>query len=307
MFSLVGFLKGLSLQDVSDRTKQFVLQISPSATTGTTTTLVAAQTADRTITLPDGSGTFVTADSIVTLTNKTFGDALLLDQIATPADPPSNENKLYFKSDNHLYSLNSSGGEVQVDAAAASNPMTTKGDMIVGAPGGTPARLAGGTTGQLLTYDTTATDNVKWATLSVANNFTISGPINDSNSTTSFTTPLNGSVVLVTTGRSVLISLVPNTGGTLTADVAVDANGSASFISGIFEILRDGTSIGIINLAGSFATASSSNGIIYGPSSIQVIDTAPTSASHTYSLQYRCITASTVVGISNCMLLAKEF
>ncbi len=72
MFSLVGFLKGLLIQDNSDVTKQLAIQISPSATTNTTTTISAAQTANRTISLPDASTTLVGTDATQTLTNKTI-------------------------------------------------------------------------------------------------------------------------------------------------------------------------------------------------------------------------------------------
>lgn len=70
--TFLGFLKGILIQNQADRTKQLVLTVSDSATTGTTTTIVAAQTANRTITLPDGNVTLVTTDSTQTLTNKTI-------------------------------------------------------------------------------------------------------------------------------------------------------------------------------------------------------------------------------------------
>jgi len=43
-----------------------------------------------------------------------------------------------------------------------SNPMTTKGDIIVAATGGTPARLAVGTNGQVLTANSAATNGEDW-------------------------------------------------------------------------------------------------------------------------------------------------
>lgn len=72
MFSLVGILKGLLIQNEVDRTKQFQIEVSPSATTGTKTTLQAAQTVNTTIVLPNGSTTLVGTDNSQTLTNKTF-------------------------------------------------------------------------------------------------------------------------------------------------------------------------------------------------------------------------------------------
>lgn len=67
-----GIFKALRIQDPTDRTKQLNLEISPSATTNTSTTLVASQTANRTISLPDASDTLITASSTDTFTNKTF-------------------------------------------------------------------------------------------------------------------------------------------------------------------------------------------------------------------------------------------
>ncbi len=84
--SLVGIVKGFLAQDPADRTKEVSLEISPSATTNTRTTIVAAQTANRTITLPDSNFDFnavITNNSVGTLTNKTIdGDDNTLQDIA---------------------------------------------------------------------------------------------------------------------------------------------------------------------------------------------------------------------------------
>ncbi|HET9841571.1 MAG TPA: hypothetical protein VFQ01_06155 [Nocardioides sp.] len=59
-----------------------------------------------------------------------------------------------------------SGTSTWVNAAAESgfsNPMTTKGDVIVGGASGTAARLGVGTDGQVLTAASSETDGVKWA------------------------------------------------------------------------------------------------------------------------------------------------
>lgn len=57
--NLWGIIKGLLIQDESDRSKELSLEISPAAATATRTTLSAAQTADRTLALPDTSGVLV--------------------------------------------------------------------------------------------------------------------------------------------------------------------------------------------------------------------------------------------------------
>jgi len=59
------------IQNASDSTKRIAFSTGGS-TTGTTTTLTAAQTANRTITLPDATTTLVGVDTTQTFTNKTF-------------------------------------------------------------------------------------------------------------------------------------------------------------------------------------------------------------------------------------------
>lgn len=72
MLRLFGVLKGLLVQEGSDRTKELSLEVDSGATTGTRTTISASQTADRTVTIPDATDTLVGKATIDTLTNKTI-------------------------------------------------------------------------------------------------------------------------------------------------------------------------------------------------------------------------------------------
>src|SRR5271165_4229295 len=72
MFSLSTILKGLLIQSETDGSKNLSITISPSATTGTSTTLTAAQTANRVLTLPDATDTLTGNAATQTLTNKTL-------------------------------------------------------------------------------------------------------------------------------------------------------------------------------------------------------------------------------------------
>lgn len=74
MLDIKKILKGITIKNgastASASTKQFTLTVSDSAAINTTTTLVSAQTANRTITLPDADGTLLTSlvlapDSVV--------------------------------------------------------------------------------------------------------------------------------------------------------------------------------------------------------------------------------------------------
>lgn len=77
-----NILKGVTLQQESDKTKTLILQPGSGATTGTSTTVTAVQTANRIITLPDASGTLVVSDAPNTgaqrLQNKELDDATVL-------------------------------------------------------------------------------------------------------------------------------------------------------------------------------------------------------------------------------------
>lgn len=73
-----------------------------------------------TVTVPNGTDTLVARTSTDTLTNKTMGDALTFTQIATPSNPASGFNKLYPKSNNLFYTLDSTGAERAVGSGTGS-------------------------------------------------------------------------------------------------------------------------------------------------------------------------------------------
>lgn len=70
-FSLTKIIKGLLIQQEGTLTPSAV-QITPGGTASTTTTVQGAQTADRTLTLPDATDTLVGRATTDTLTNKTL-------------------------------------------------------------------------------------------------------------------------------------------------------------------------------------------------------------------------------------------
>lgn len=70
--TLLSWLKGILVQDETDRSKELAIEIDPASTTGTRTTLKAAQTADRDVTLPDATDTLVGETATQTIENKTI-------------------------------------------------------------------------------------------------------------------------------------------------------------------------------------------------------------------------------------------
>lgn len=70
--NLWGLIKGLLIQDSSDRTKELSLEIDSASTTNTRTTLKSVQTANRTVVLPDASDTLVGKATTDVLTNKSI-------------------------------------------------------------------------------------------------------------------------------------------------------------------------------------------------------------------------------------------
>lgn len=63
--------------------------------------------------------------------------------------------------------------KTQIDAQIPDSLLTTKGDIIAASATSTPARLAVGTNGQILTADSTAATGIKWATVSAGSNWSL--------------------------------------------------------------------------------------------------------------------------------------
>lgn len=83
MIKLWSFIKGIAVQNETDRTKQLALEVDTTASSGTTTTLKSKQTLSRTLELPNVSGELVEKDAAQTLTNKTIdGDVNTVQDLA---------------------------------------------------------------------------------------------------------------------------------------------------------------------------------------------------------------------------------
>lgn len=76
--------------------------------------------------------------------------SVLLVEGTTPASPSASDQRLFVRSSDHVLCLVNSSGVV-TPVGGFANPMTTKGDVILGDTSGVPSRLGAGTSGYVLT------------------------------------------------------------------------------------------------------------------------------------------------------------
>lgn len=153
--SELGFLTGLTSSAVG--TTQSQTLTNKVLTGNTAVNLVSGSgtltlNTTGTITVPNATDTLVGKATTDALSNKEFTDSLLMDQIATPSTPAASKDRLYFKSDNNLYKLDSTGLESAVGTGSGGiNYVTTPdGNSTTGwttyadAAGVTPVDATGG-------------------------------------------------------------------------------------------------------------------------------------------------------------------
>ena len=110
-------------------------------------------TADRTVSLPDATTTLVGKDTTDTLTNKTLTSPKINEDVAITAT----STEL-----NYVDGV-TSAIQTQLDGKVDESLFDTKGDILVASADNTPAKLAVGTNGYLLTANSAATNGVEWA------------------------------------------------------------------------------------------------------------------------------------------------
>jgi len=158
-------------------------------------------------------GTQIITDGDLQVENLISLNLVYLGNIATaslPAASSSNEGAIVYDATTNTVKFSDGSSWASVGA----NPLTTKGDIIAAAAGGTQTRLPVGTNGYVLTADSGETLGVKWAA-SGSLNYTLRWKSESS------TTPR--------TGR--MTSFIQTNGGT-TAFTRESTNGGHLFLSG---------------------------------------------------------------------------
>ena len=119
-FSLTKFIKGLRITQENTLTPA-AIEITPAGSASTTTTVVSSQTANRTVTLPDLSGTALLNTSTIaatqigagTVDNTEFG---YLDGVTSPI-------------------------QTQINAITGAGITSLTGDVVATGPGSVPATM----------------------------------------------------------------------------------------------------------------------------------------------------------------------
>jgi len=151
-----------------------------------TTLTITDPTADRTITLPNTSGTVITTGNLSDITNiGVFSSTITMEgstandfELTLSAGDPTADRTITFPdetgtvqlrvtdvSDTEIGYLNgvTSAIQTQLDARVEESLFDAKGDILVASADNTPAKLSVGTNGYILTANTSAATGIEWA------------------------------------------------------------------------------------------------------------------------------------------------
>lgn len=171
----------------------------------------------------------------------------------------------------------------QDDSNAIQNSIVdAKGDIIAATANDTPARLAVGTNGQVLTADSTASTGVKWANPAGGKILQVVSTTKTDTFTSTSTSPVD------VTGLSV--SITPSsTSSTILVFVTVNGNGQNASNGGMFRLVRGSTNIAYPT---GFSARSAGFGSIYindlaqmGSTSTNFLDSPASTSALTYKVQ----------------------
>lgn len=184
---------------------------------------------------------------------------------------------------------------LSLDSAAVIAPtiVDAKGDLIAATAADTPARLAVGTNGQVLTADSTASTGMKWATPSAGGGGKVLQVVN-ANTTTAATSSS------ATHADTNLTATITPTSNTSTILVLVNQNGlkksadaSNTFLG--LKLLRGSTVISTFEDTATFTGTAVQNRV--GGSSVSYLDSPATTSATTYKTTFASGAGSTSVTV----------
>ena len=179
----------------------------------------------------------------------------------------------------------------QDDSNAIQNAIVdAKGDLIAATAADTPARLAVGTNGQVLSADSTAATGLKWVTPGNKIIQVLSTTKADtfSTSSTSYVDITSLSVTITPTSASSTILVIANVVG----------NGTNGLSIGAFQLVRGSTAIATPTSPGSrtagFGAIYQNDGAATGAVGVNFMDSPATTSATTYKIQAKSATTGTI-------------
>lgn len=171
-------------------------------------------------------------------------------------------------------------GVITADAAIAKAIVDAKGDLISATAADTPARLAVGTNGQVLTANSTASTGLAWATpgTKIGQVVSTSFSANTTTSSTSYVDITNFTLSITPTSSSSKVLVIANFNGYM--------DGIPSSIPvAYYQIVRGSTAIQTGASLGFYAGSIGSGVTLYPMQTLVYLDSPSTTSSTTYKIQ----------------------
>jgi hypothetical protein len=200
----------------------------------------------------------------------------------TTALPTPSEGMVSYLADTNVVEVYTGAAWVSLDDpnAIQNTIVDAKGDIITATAADTPARLAVGTNGHVLTADSTTATGLKWAAASAGKVLQVVSAVDTTASTTT-------SNVYSDSGLSASITPTSNTSKVLVMYHHLLFCSGTSPVGALVRLLRDSTTL--LEVSGSDTTLYATVTGIVGFNSVMYLDSPATTSSLTYKTQYRSI------------------
>lgn len=202
--------------------------------------------------------------------------SILLAEHVDPSTPPSGHWRLFMDTDNTFKKIDDAGTVTSLEVTGFTDPMTTRGDMIVRNASNVTARLGRGSAGQVLTSDGT---DLAWA--APAAGVLVAGTVRRTagdvtTTSTTFVDLTSASITITTGARRVLLTFA-----------ASGWNSSAASLVKL-DFMVDGTRVGgTVGLINVNAGANAERNLC-----MTYLTDVLSAASHTFKVQW-CVNAGT--------------